>query len=109
MDTETKKEFQKVHKSIDDLATAVAAGFAHVDKRFEQVDKRFEQVDKRFEQVDKRFDLLESEVKELRQEVKSIRRELQEMPDNIDSTYSGAFNDLLERVAVIEQKLGIKA
>jgi len=100
MDTETKKEFGKVHESIEKLAISMASGF-------EQVDKRFEQVDKHFEQVDKRFDLLEGEIKALRDETKSIRRELERIPDDIDVTYSGTLNDLLERVSVIERTLSI--
>ena len=61
MDVETKKEFDKVHQSIADLAAAMVAGFT-------QVDKRFEQVDQRFEQVDQRFDRLEADLKSLREE-----------------------------------------
>ena len=47
MDTETKQEFQKVHESIDKLATSVAAGFAAVDERFERVETLLADVAKR--------------------------------------------------------------
>ena len=88
-------ELAKTNESIEKLAISVVEGF--------------EQVDKRFEQVDKRFDRLEDEVRALREEVKSIRAELERIPDDIDATYSGTINDLLDRVAVIEKHLGIPA
>lgn len=113
MEKELETKFAEVHKSIDTLATMVANGFAsmteHVDQRFEQVDQQFEQVDKQFEQVDKRFDQLDAEIRELHMEVRSIRAALSRIPDNIDATYAPTLNDLLERVARIEKKIGLTA
>jgi regulator of replication initiation timing len=100
MEKDVEQAFTKMQEGIDKLATMVADGFHAVDKRFEQVDKRFEQ-------VDKRFDLLESEIRELRNEVRSIRAELERMPDSVEATYGRTMNDLLDRIIVIEKKLGI--
>ena len=107
MDTDTKKEFNKVHESIEKLAISMATGFEQVDQSFEQVDIKFEQIDEQLSVIAKRLGLLEEEVRALREEIKSIRAELKRIPDDIDATYSGTFNDLLDRVAVIEKQLGI--
>jgi predicted nucleic acid-binding Zn-ribbon protein len=93
MDTEVKASFEKVDESINKLATMVANGFSDVRERFVQVDQRFDKVD--------------AEIAELRNEIRSIRTELGRIPDDIDATYAGTLNSLLERVSVIEKKLGI--
>ncbi len=95
MDTETKVQFEKMHESFDKLAVMVANGFAEVRERFEHVDQRFDRVDE--------------DIAELRNEIRSIRAEIERIPDDIDATYAGTLNSLLERVSVIEKKLGITA
>ena len=102
MEKEIQGAFAKVHESIDKLATMVAEGFHAVEKRFEQVDARFDAMDVRFDKV-------ELDIAELRTEVRSIRAELERLPDRIDTTYAPTFNDLLERLRVVEKKLGISA
>ena len=101
------QNFHTVNKTIEKLAIMVAEGFSNVDKRFEQVDKRFEQVDKRFEQVDRRFDKVEEDIAELRLEIRGIRQEINDLPDVVDRIYGKTINNLLDRVGVIEKRLGI--
>ena len=100
MDKEVSQQFDRVHESIDKLAVMVANGFSAVDKRFEQVDQRFDKVDQRFDKV-------EADIAELRAEIRSIRTEIEELPDVIDRMYGPTINNLLDRVRVIEKKLGI--
>lgn len=95
MDAETKKVLQGMQESFDSLAASVANGFSRMEESNAEVARR--------------LGLLEEEVRSLRQETKSIRTELERIPDDIDKTYSGTFNDLLERVSTIEKHLGISA
>jgi DNA-binding ferritin-like protein len=99
MEKEIETAFIKVHESIDKLATSVATSFHALS----------EKMDQRFDQVDQRLGLLESEVRELRNETRSIRAALERLPDDIDATYAPTMNDMLERIIVIEKKLGIAA
>ncbi len=90
MDRETVQQFDRVHESIDKLAISVADGFAQIDKRFDKVETSM---------ADLR--------NELRAEIRSIRTEIEELPDVIDRIYGSTINNLLDRVRVIEKKLGI--
>ncbi len=94
------QNFHTVNKTIEKLAIMVAEGFSNVDKRFEQVDKRFEQVDRRFDKV-------EEDIAELRLEIRGIRQEINDLPDVVDRIYGKTINNLLDRVGVIEKRLGI--
>lgn len=87
------QNFNTVNKTIEKLAIMVADGFSNVDKRFEQVDKRFDKV--------------EEDIAELRLEIRGIRQEIEDLPDVVDRIYGKTINNLLDRVVVIEKRLGI--
>jgi hypothetical protein len=47
------KRFDRVEKSIEDLATITKAEFEKIDGRFEKIDEKFEKADARFDNVDR--------------------------------------------------------
>ena len=136
MDKETKKEFEKVNKSIEnltattargfkeadkkiadlaaiteksinDLAAITARGFEHVDKRFEQVDKRFEQVDKRFDKMEGQISIMQDDIDQLSSRVSSLGHEVAEIHKNM--VYRDEFDDLMGRMKYVEIRLGIES
>jgi len=88
MDKETKQEFEK-------LGTMIAGGFSDVENKFKTVEERFH--------TERLY--IEGEFSELRREIKPIRAELEQVPDDVNKTYSKILNDLLERVSKIEKQL----
>lgn len=88
MDKETKQEFEK-------LGTMIAGGFSDVENKFKTVEERFN--------TERLY--IEGEFSELRREIKPIRAELEQVPDDVNKTYSKILNDLLERVSKIEKQL----
>jgi archaellum component FlaC len=87
MDKETKQEFEK-------LGTMIAGGFSDVENKFKTVEERFN--------TERLY--IEGEFSELRREIKPIRAELEQVPDDVNKTYSKILNDLLERVSKIEKQ-----
>jgi phage-related protein len=104
MEKEIQGQFGRIHESIERLATMVAESFASMTK---YINGRFDSVDERFNQVDQQLGLMQSEIRELRSEIRSIRTELERMPDTVDAMYGSTINDLFDRIAIIEKKLGI--
>lgn len=88
MDTETKKQFEKLGSQIDKLATMTAEGFSDVYKQIDVTKTHFSDL-----------------TKEIRSDIASVRRDIERLPDEIDETYSNTINDLLDRVSILEKRL----
>src|SRR5437764_12034447 len=96
---------ESVSKQIEDLAEAVAKGFASVERRFDTVDDQLEKVDGRLGAVEHRGDDLDADMRQLHSGMLGLRadmRDLQRISIPMDE-----YQSLLHRLSFIEEKLGI--
>lgn len=83
--------------------------FGRVHERLDKHDERFNAIDQRFDTIDQRFNVIESELRGIRAELKSIRTELDDLQEKVENItgYRKEIDHALERIAAIEQHLGI--
>jgi len=88
MDAQTKKEFQKLGKKINDLSQATKQGFDIVDKRFEQVDKRFDKLEKKIDtEIEKLAVMTKREFDNVYEKMDDLatKEQIDEVLDKIDN------------------------
>jgi tetrahydromethanopterin S-methyltransferase subunit G len=83
-----KVTIENVAESVDDLAKIVKKGFDGVDKRFDKIEKRLVGVDGRFDRLEKSVD--------------EIKMKMAYVAWQID------MKEVMERLAKVEKKVGIK-
>lgn len=101
--------------TIDKLAQLVVNEFremgGRMDKGFEEVNERFQQVDERinnlkaetglgFKRVNERLDHVDARLGRVEQDISEIRKHF---------VYRHEFEDLMDRVKYLEEKLGIES
>ena len=99
----TKKDITQIKgivgDEIENLARIVAKGFEMVDKRFEQVDKRFEQIDNHLEHIDNHIEHIDARLDTIEHDIVDIKGYV---------VNRNEFEEVLERLGVLEKKVGIR-
>ena len=93
MDQETKQELADIKLQIQLLTTAVADGFSKITN---ETHSEFVKLGARV--------ATKADFSEFNEQVKSIRSELESIPNEIDQTYGKSFNELFDRVSILEKK-----
>ena len=89
----------------NELARMVAEGFKGVDKRFDEVDKRFEKIDKQFNKIDDKFEQVDNRLEHIDARLDTMSKDIAIIKEHF--VYRHEFNDLLDRVKYLEEKMGI--
>lgn len=102
MDKETKKEFEKLGRMIQD-------GFKKSEKRTdEKIDALGRMVKQGFDGVDKRFDENAKQHKEMKEKLFELGQEKEDIKSDLDKrAYTFELRDLAKRLRRCETKLGI--
>lgn len=90
--------------TLDDLAAIVQQGFCEVH---EKMDRRFNAVDWRFDKAEKSVFDLQCDVKELKDGQERQVKEMQELKEAVHGVFRIEMTEIMNRRAIIEEKLGI--
>lgn len=100
-------------KTVDDLASATAVGFADIQEKLNQHDQRFDQMDQKIDSVNFGFSKkIEDEIRSVKAEISLGLRELKEEVKRLDQRINqvlkqnrGDINVLLEEQEKIKSRL----
>jgi|GEM_PF-5514496 len=115
MDNGTKQALVEVKDQISDLATQVQKLTTSVDGRFSDVDGRFSEVSKQIQDLTSAVaagftqTTTKQDIENLETKISALGKRVDDVPDDIDSTYSESLNDLLERQVRLEKQVEASA
>ena len=110
MKNNNKLKSKQSKMTLDKLALMMGRGFNEAHERintldekfsnkFDEVDRRFDAVDKRFEEMDNKFDEMVNTQDTILKDIEDLRIE-----NVMDMAFRDRFNNLEQRVEVIERK-----